>query len=189
MTWSPIITLRTTPVLLFGAVTSAALIIGAHLFERAGFPPCALCLDQREAHWTAMAVATAGVIANMTMGARVAAFACVGALSLVYALSAGLAFYHTGVEFNLWPGPVGCSSVGDDVVSIDRLRAGLTEQPQETSCNEAPWRLFGVSMAGYNLLASAGLFTLTFLAATVGPGAGRRSPLATPDQTGSGPSD
>ncbi|MEL6324176.1 MAG: disulfide bond formation protein B, partial [Pseudomonadota bacterium] len=39
------------------------------------------------------------------------------------------------------------------------------------SCTEAPWRMFGLSMAGYNTVVSAGLALISFIAAsaTIGP--------------------
>ncbi len=151
--------------LLAGAVVSGLLLAGAHTFEAAGYPPCELCLDQREAHWTALGVSIAGLIAAFIFKARLAASAGVGALALVYALSAGLAFYHTGVEHGFWPGPASCSAPVDTIPDISGLDGALGEKPSGPSCGETSWRLFGVSMAGYNLLASAALFALAFTAA------------------------
>ncbi len=151
--------------LILGAATSASLLAGAHIFERLGFPPCELCLDQREAHWAALGVALGGIIAAFVVRARLAAAASVGALSLVYALSAGLAFYHTGVEFGFWPGPPTCSAPAETVPPDADLSAALGEGPSGPSCGDALWRLFGISMAGWNLLFSAGLFALAFTAA------------------------
>jgi len=147
------------------ALVSAGLLAGAHLFERfADLAPCALCLDQREAHWAALGVAAAGLAAHLILKARLAAAAAVGAAALVYAVSAGLAFFHTGVEFGYWPGPPTCA--GHAVVqSADGLGAALGQKPAALSCEDAFWRLFGISMAGYNLLVSAGLFALTAAAA------------------------
>ena len=151
--------------LLAGAVVSGLLLAGAHAFEYAGYPPCELCLDQREAHWTALGVSIAGLIAAFIFKARLAASAGVGALALVYALSAGLAFYHTGVEHGFWPGPASCAAEVDTIPSITGLDDALGEKPTGPSCGEAMWRLGGVSMAGYNLLASSALFALAFAAA------------------------
>ena len=151
--------------LLIGLIGSALLLAGAHLFERFGYPPCELCLDQREAHWTALAVAIVGAIFAFVFKARLFAAASVGALALVYAMSTGLAFYHTGVEFGFWPGPKSCSTVGEAVTDVTQLSNALTEEPAGPACNEAPWRLFGISMAGYNFLASAGLLAIALLGA------------------------
>lgn len=150
--------------LIIGFVASAALLAGAHLFERVGgFAPCVLCLDQREAHWTALGVAAAGLVAARLFRSRLGAAAAVGAAALVYAVSAGLAFYHTGAEYKFWPGPAICAAGGP--VDAGSIAAALDRDAAPPSCVDAPWRLFGVSMAGYNMLASAGLFALTFAAA------------------------
>ncbi len=144
---------------------SAGLLAGAHLFERVGgLIPCVLCLDQREAHWTALALAAAGLMLARAFKSRLGAASAVGAAALVYAVSAGLAFFHIGVEYGYWPGPAICAGGGVDI-SVADLAASLNEAASGPSCEEVQWRLFGVSMAGYNLLVSAGLFALTLFAA------------------------
>lgn len=146
---------------------SALLLAGAHLFERVGgLVPCILCLDQREAHWTALGVAFAGLIVAKFAKSRIGAAAAVGAVALVYAVSAGLAFYHTGVEYGFWPGPALCSGGGaTGEIDLNSLNTALTQKADAPSCEDVQWRFLGVSMAGYNLLASAGLFALTLAAA------------------------
>lgn len=147
-------------------MVSAALLAGAHLFERVGgLPPCILCLDQREAHWTALAVAAAGLVLGRVFKSKLGALSAVGAASLVYAVSAGLAFYHTGVEYGFWPGPAMCAAGGGGVIDVTDLGAALDQPASGPSCEDVQWQLLGVSMAGYNLLISAGLFALTLFAA------------------------
>lgn len=151
--------------LAIAALTSAALLAGAHAFERfGGLAPCALCLDQREAHWTGLAAALVGLAFSLALNWRRAAAAVVGACALIYLVSAGLAFYHTGVEHKFWPGPATCSG---GAVTIDggSLVDVLEKGAPAVSCSDAPWTLFGVSMAGYNLLISAGLLALCLVAA------------------------
>lgn len=151
--------------LAFSALASGALLAGAHLFQAYGYAPCALCLDQREAHWAALGVAAAGLAASIIVRAPIAAAAAVGALALVYAVSAGLSFFHVGVEWGFWPGPASCAGGFGGVADISALNEALTQRVIPPSCSEAAWRLFGVSMAGYNLLVSAGLFAIAFAAA------------------------
>lgn len=146
---------------------SLSLLAGAHIFEALGYAPCALCLDQREAHWAAAAVSGAGLIASGVFKARLAAAAAVGATGLVYALSAGLAFFHTGVEFGFWP-PLGCDATTvPDSMDVSDLSSALAPDAHFVSCTDAQWRLFGVSMAGYNFLASALLFAACAYAASI----------------------
>ncbi len=158
---------RTELSLAAAAAVSAALLAGAHLFERVGgFAPCILCLDQREAHWTALTVAAAGLVFARAFNSRLGAAAAVGALALVYAVSTGLSFYHTGVEHHFWPGPALCAEGGaDGPVAIDSIAAALAGPSDAPACDDVPWTFLGVSMAGYNMLASAGLFALTAFAA------------------------
>ena len=151
--------------LIMGAFTSTLLLAGAHLFEHAGYAPCDLCLDQREAHWAALSVAGAGAIGAFIFKARYMVAASVGALSLVYMVSAMLAFYHTGIEHKFWPGPDSCA-VAQSAAPLIGDALSVFEEPLEgPACSEAAWRLFGISMAGYNLIVSAALFALTFGAA------------------------
>ena len=146
---------------------SVTLLALAHLSERVlGLVPCILCLDQREAHWAALAVAAAGVIAARAFGSRLGAAAAVGAAALVYAVSAGLAFYHTGVEYEFWPGPALCSGGGPvGPINLEDIGAALDGPVDAPACDDVQWSFLGVSMAGYNLLISAGLFALTMGAA------------------------
>ncbi|MBI1364560.1 MAG: disulfide bond formation protein B [Alphaproteobacteria bacterium] len=155
----------TEQALVVAALTSGALLLGAHIFEWLGYAPCQLCLDEREAHWTALAVASAGLFAHFVFRAPLGAAAAVGAAALVYAASAGLAFFHVGVEFHFWPGPATCSGGGQAITDAADLASALSRKFHGPSCDQAAWRFLGVSMAGYNLLFSAGLFALTLSAA------------------------
>jgi disulfide bond formation protein DsbB len=139
------------------ALASGTLLIGAHLFEHVGgMAPCLLCLDQREAHWAALTLALIAVpfILWRRSEHRVSA-AVLGALVLIYGFSTILASYHAGVEWKFWPGPATCAASAANV-DMDLLRSGsllgsLNEPGRDgPPCNEAAWRLFGISMAGYN---------------------------------------
>lgn len=146
---------------------SAALLAAAHISEQVfGLAPCVLCLDQREAHWAALGVAAGGLIAARFFKAQLGASAAVGAAALVYAVSAGLAFFHTGVEYGFWPGPALCSGGGAAAtLTVDAISAALDGPVSAPACDDVQWSLLGISMAGYNMLISAGLFALTLAAA------------------------
>lgn len=172
-------TVKTKPLvdqaLILAALTSASLLAGAHGFETfGGLAPCALCLDQREAHWTALTIALVGIAISKVLKWRRAAAATVGACALVYLVSAGLAFYHAGVENHYWPGPATCSGGGPVELGEGSLADILNQKPEGPSCSEAAWRMFGVSMAGYNGLISAGLFALCLAAAALATRDARR---------------
>ena len=152
--------------LMLSAVASGSLLAGAHLFEAAGYLPCQLCLDQREAHWAALALAVAGTALTFFDRMRVAAAAAIGAIAFIYALSAGLAFYHTGVEYGYFPA-YGCETGAaslDHITTAD-FAAAFAGETSIASCSDPAWRMFGISMAGYNFLISSGLFVICLGAA------------------------
>jgi len=174
----------TEQALLASFTASGALLAGAHLFEHVGgLAPCILCLDQREAHWAALGVAAAGLFIARIFKSNLGAAAAVGAAALVYAVSAGLAFYHTGVEYKFWPGPAICAA-GANIVDLDSLATALSRQAEAPACDDVQWRFLGVSMAGYNLLASAGLLALTLSAAIAETRQARRGRAAAPSAGG-----
>ena len=67
--------------------------------------------------------------------------------------SAAIAGFHAGVEWKLWDGPSGCSASlgnsGDMALLVDQLLATPVVR-----CDEVPWSLFGISMAGWNTILS-----------------------------------
>ncbi len=148
---------------------AAALLIAVHAFETfGGYPPCELCLRQREAWWTAGAAALVG-LSLIRIRPSWAWIVC-AALALVCAVSAGVAAYHAGVEWKWWPGPTTCTGrmsgpiTGKDVAD---LLSGATKVHM-VRCDEAAVRWFGVSMAGWNAVVSLGAMAGSGLAAARG---------------------
>ncbi|MDB5411661.1 MAG: disulfide bond formation protein [Rhodospirillales bacterium] len=134
---------------------SAAVILAALGFQYiGGLAPCELCLYERWPYYAAIVFALLG-IAGSTIGARLA----IAATVLLFGASAILAFYHVGVEQHWFAGPTACTGSVGGAASIEELKRQLVAR-QPVNCDEAAWRLFGVSLAGWNLLASLALFAL-----------------------------
>jgi disulfide bond formation protein DsbB len=154
--------LSTWPII--AAAASVAMLAAAHGFERfGGYAPCGLCLKQREVYWAALGVALAG-LALMRLK-RLSPEVVALLLGALFATGAAVAAYHAGVEWKWWPGPTSCTGGAGTVVTGDlsELLAGKRFRPP--ACDEAAWRMAGVSMAGYNALISLGLAGLGLLAA------------------------
>jgi disulfide bond formation protein DsbB len=134
---------------------SGSLLMGAYAFEYfGGLIPCHMCWWQRYAHWTLFALGCAGVLAmirNARPAKRWLVRLCLGA-ALV---SCGLAAWHAGVEYGWWPGPGGCTSQAVSG-SIEDIARHMVLAPV-VLCDAPQWQLFGISMAGYNFLASAAM--------------------------------
>ena len=71
-----------------------------------------------------------------------------------------LAAYHAGVEWHWWQGPTDCTGPLTDL-----SKGSMLNQLQSVSvvrCDEAAWRLFGISLAGYNVLISLALAAIAW---------------------------
>ena len=130
---------------------SAALLGGALAFQYLDhLAPCEMCLWQR---WPHVAALVLGLLAwALHSDRRVVALAAVAAL-----VSAGVGYFHAGVEYHWWAGPQACT--GTTLDPGKSFIAAALASPM-IRCDAAAWTLFGVSMAGYNALIS------TFIGAT-----------------------
>src|SRR5260221_14302674 len=79
--------------------------------------------------------------------------AVIALCALFFAASTVLAFYHVGVEQHWFAGPSACTGSVTGATSIEALKAQLLAR-QPVSCDTPSWRLFGVSLAGWNVLDS-----------------------------------
>lgn len=150
------------PILL--TLAAVAILGTAYFFEFVlGLEPCQLCLYQRIPWWIAIGT---GCLA-ISMRQRPVLMSILTVLTALTILSgAGIAGFHAGVEFKWWEGPTACSGgiVGD---TVDALKEAIMGAPV-VRCDEVPWSLFGISMAGYNFLLSVGLGLYGFAAAVRG---------------------
>ena len=119
-----------------------------------GLQPCVLCIYQRYAHGAA---GGAGLLALALAAQPAARQLSTGLGGLALLAGAGIAAFHVGVEQHWWRGTDGCHSPGFDAdLTIDELREAMLGT-SFVACDEIPWELFGISMAGYNFLFSLAL--------------------------------
>jgi disulfide bond formation protein DsbB len=127
-----------------------ALILGALAFQYlGGIAPCEMCMWQRYPHIAAAVVGIGGGLAvtagllDRKVGTPISILTI-----LLVAASGAIAVYHAGVEWQFWLGPAACT--GNAFAGPLDLNAPVVR------CDVAAWRLFGLSLAGYNALASLG---------------------------------
>jgi disulfide bond formation protein DsbB len=148
----------------FVLLASAAMLAGAYAFQYWGrLAPCELCLLERWPWRAAIAISLVAALA----GSRAALPWVALGLGLVFAVGAGLAFYHVGVEEHWFAGPTACTAAGAAANSLEALRAQILHQ-QPVRCDVVTWSLFGLSLAGWNLLASLGMAAICFAAIPLG---------------------
>lgn len=153
------LTLENAPLLIM--LFCGGVLATAYFFEHVlGILPCALCQYQRLAWWIALGVAG---IAFYTRRRPTLLASTVSLAGMVMLAGGAVAFYHVGVEVAWWEGPASCSSSALNELDIHALRDAIMTAPV-IRCDEVAWSLFGISMAGYNVLlalaAAAGVFWL-----------------------------
>ncbi len=146
-------------------VIAAATIGGAWTFEALGYAPCELCLWQRWPYY--LGIPLAGATALLAVrGAGHPVTAAFILLAIVFAGSAAFGAYHAGVEWGFWPGPSACTGALPRAGSAEDFLAQL-ETVQVVRCDAPALRIFGLSLAGWNALISAGLAGLAARGAVV----------------------
>lgn len=137
------------------ALGSAGLLAGAFVFQYLGFEPCKMCIWQRYPHAAAVGIGALALLFPVVWLFLAGAVAA--------ATTAAIGFYHAGVEQGWWQGPSTCSTGAIDGMSADALLDQIMTAPL-VRCDEIPWALFGVSMAGWNAILSTALMMLWIVA-------------------------
>lgn len=138
---------------------SAAMLAGAFGFQYlGGMAPCQLCLWQRWPHAAAVLVLVLLLITRWRW------LAWAGMLAAL--VTSGIGVFHAGVEQGWWQFISSCTQ--GSIAGLDP--SALVDPTQATAppvrCDQIPWSMFGISMAGWNAIVSAGLAALWAFAAT-----------------------
>ena len=130
-------------------------IVGAWIFQFAGYEPCPLCLMQRWPYYAVIPLAalTWYVAGRNTNLARWG----LALLGLIMLGSGIFGVYHSGIEWGWWPGPTTCAGG----LSGGSLLPDLTNEPV-ISCEKAALRIAGLSLAGWNAVISFALAGLAW---------------------------
>ena len=142
-------------------VLTCLAILGAALASQywGGLQPCVLCYYQRYAY---VAAALCGGLGLLVGGAPLARAAATGLAGLAFLVGAGIAAFHVGVEQKWWKGTAECHAPAVDFsADVKDQLDQLLNQPF-VACDQVAWSLFGISMAGYNVLTSLFLAGLSF---------------------------
>ncbi|MBA4763862.1 disulfide bond formation protein B [Qipengyuania huizhouensis] len=124
----------------------ALLLAGAYLSQY-GFDlyPCEMCWWQRYPHFAAVAFA---LLSFLAAPKRLWIALAAGGL-----LTSGLiGLFHAGVEYGWWEGVTSCAAIpqtGEGQSALDAIMNAPVVR-----CDEAPWTLLGISLAGFNFLIS-----------------------------------
>jgi disulfide bond formation protein DsbB len=129
---------------------TAAVLIGAWIFEYFGYAPCELCLMQRYAYYAVIPLSLLFSFLDTKLqrtGLYLVATIMLG--SLIFGI------FHAGVEWKFWQGPTTCT--GGEVTG------GLPDLTKKAvMCDQPAIRILGLSLAGWNAIVSAVVSYLAF---------------------------
>ena len=137
------------PLLILGVSAGA---LGFAFFSQfaLGLNPCVLCIYQR---WPFVVAAALAALLWFLRRHPLAVSALLAGLAASFAVNSGIAIFHVGVEQSWWQGLSGCTSDLSGATSIEDLKRRVLGAPV-VRCSDIAWSLFGISMAGYNVLLS-----------------------------------
>ena len=132
-------------------LTASAVVLGAALLSQywGGLAPCELCLLQR---WPWGAAITISLVTTLVGGRAALPWVAV-VLAIVFAGSVVFAFYHVGVEQKWFAGPSACTANTTGAMTLEQMKQQILGTAP-VMCDRVQWSLFGISLAGWNLLAS-----------------------------------
>ena len=132
-------------------LTASAAVLGGALLSQywGGLAPCELCLLQRWPWKIAILISLVALLA----GRRPALPWVALLLAVVFATGVAFAFYHVGVEQHWFAGPSACTAQAGGALTLEDMKRQILGTAP-VLCDKVQWALFGVSLAGWNLLAS-----------------------------------
>jgi disulfide bond formation protein DsbB len=138
--------------ILLAAGGSLALLLGAFAFQYLGsLAPCQLCIWQRWPHAAAIVISLpALLLAKGTVGRILPLLGALAALA-----SAAIGAFHVGVEQGWWEGLASCTAGSISGLSTADLLNPDVNVGAVIRCDEIAWSMFGLSMAGWNVVLSA----------------------------------
>lgn len=145
---------------------SLGLLCGAWFFEHVlGYAPCQMCYWQRHAHKAIIGASILAIIMNRMDTGKPGFW--VSVIGLGFIVSAGLAFWHVGVEYKWWEGPKTCMTGTPSLggMSGADLLSSLDQPIKMPGCTEVAWRFLRLSMATWNMLLSLLGAVMSFISA------------------------
>jgi disulfide bond formation protein DsbB len=128
-----------------------------------GYIPCELCLLQRQPYYYGIPVVALGAIAALAGAPRWITRALLAIGGIMMLVGGGIGVYHAGVEWHFWAGPTACSTTANGVTQNASDLLTQLNTIKGPSCDAAALRIFGVSMAGMNVIASVILAAIAFI--------------------------
>lgn len=148
----------------FLLVAAIAILATAWGFQLSGYEPCELCYAERIPYYAGLALALVALVSAMRDGPPLVTRGALILFGLLMLYGTGLSIYHVGVEWEWWQGPTACSgdALSGPTSATDLL--GQLQQAKVVSCKEVTVRIFGQSLAFWNVVSCFGLAVVALVA-------------------------
>tara|TARA_B100001175_G_C19490288_1_gene632216 strand:- start:1055 stop:1531 length:477 start_codon:yes stop_codon:yes gene_type:complete len=110
-----------------------------------GYKPCKLCLYQRVPYIIAIFISFIGY--NYFTNDKILIL-----IIAIFTISFFISGYHYGIENNIFEEFSGCTTKSLEIIDKSEILKSLNNNI--TSCKDVSFKLFGISLAGINLLLS-----------------------------------
>lgn len=139
-------------------VSVGALAVALTAQYQYGLLPCVLCVWQRWCYAGAIACGIGGLAGARSPRVREGMLFLAG---IAFLCGLAVAGFHVGVEQGWWEGSQTCQGANfTDLNSRAAIKDAILKAPV-VACNDVPWSLGGISIAGFNAI-----FSLIFAATT-----------------------
>ena len=142
---------------LFIFIVSVCVVIFVHYLEYIGFTPCQLCIYQRWPWYLIIFLSLISIFYDKKIYPYNKFI-----IFLFFVGSTAYAGWHAGIEWAFWEGPSTCTTGTNKIDSHDNLLENIQSIQSFVPCNEASFRFFGISLAGYNFISSLIMSIYTF---------------------------
>ena len=110
-----------------------------------GYKPCKLCIYQRIPYIISIFISFIGY--NYFKNNKILIL-----IIIIFSISFLISGYHFGIENNIFNEFSGCTTQSLEIIDKSKILKSLNNNI--TSCKDANFKLFGISLAGINLLFS-----------------------------------
>ena len=122
-----------------------AILFALYIEYILNYNPCKLCLYQRIPYIIAIFVSFIGY--NYFKNNKILIF-----IAIIFSISSLISGYHYGIENNIFEEFSGCTA--NSIEIIDKIELLKSLNDNVISCKDVNFKIFGISLAGINLLFS-----------------------------------
>lgn len=144
-------------ILLLLLISSIAALCGAYISQYVfNMQPCILCFYQRKPFFAIIILTSLALIFFKSEKFKKISIYLSALLLLI---NVGIASYHVGVENKVFRGPTTCSASQNlnEITDLEELKIAINNT-KAIRCDEPAFIFLGISMAGWNVIYSLGLF-------------------------------